>query len=255
MDNKKAISDWHIRFKQQARWTSAIRSFIFNAIDIHQATRILDVGCGTGAIESELVSRHSFFVHGLDINGQYLSYAKDTGASAIYTQADAYHTPYETGIFDACICHFFLLWIANPVPVLNEIKRITRPGGKIIAIAEPDYGGRIDYPPDLEVIGRLQVNSLREQGADPQIGRKLPALFHRAGLIDVTSGLLGGQWTKQSHGNEWLEEWQMIEYDFNLLPDPHVDIDQLKVIDAEAIKSGEKVLYVPTFYAWGTVPQ
>jgi len=255
MDNKKAISDWHNRFKQQARWTSAIRSFIFNAIDIHQATRILDVGCGTGAIESEIVSRYSFCVHGLDINGQYLSYAKDTGTSAIYTQADAYHTPYETGIFDACICHFFLLWIANPAPVLNEIKRITKPGGKIVAIAEPDYGGRIDYPPDLEVIGRLQVNSLREQGADPQIGRKLPALFHRAGLIDVTSGLLGGQWTKSSQGDEWLEEWRMIEYDFNLLPDPHVDIDQLKVIDAEAIKSGEKVLYVPTFYAWGTVPE
>ncbi len=253
MDNKKAITDWHNRFKMQAKWTSTIRSFIFNAIDIHQSTRILDVGCGTGALEADIAPRYSFTLHGLDINGQYLSYAKRTGISAIYTQADAYHTPYETGTFDACFCHFFLLWITNPVQVLTEIKRITRPGGKIAAIAEPDYGGRIDYPPELEVIGKMQANSLRGQGADPQIGRKLSALFHRVELIDVTAGLLGGQWKKPSLGDEWLEEWRMIEYDLNLLPDPHIDIELLKKIDAKAIRSEEKVLYVPTFYAWGTV--
>ena len=254
MDNNKAVSDWQKRFKLQARWTSAIRTFIFNAIDIHQATRILDAGCGTGVLEAEIAPRYNFAIHGLDINGQFLSYAKSSGTSAIYTQADAYHTPYETGIFDACICHYFLLWIANPVEVLNEIKRITRLGGKIIAIAEPDYGGRIDYPPDLEEIGRMQANSLRGQGADPQIGRKLSALFHRVGLIDITTGLLGGQWTKPSQRDEWLAEWQTIEYDLNLLSDPHIDIERLKIIDAEAIRTGEKVLYVPTFYAWGTVP-
>lgn len=254
MGHKQAISYWDNRFKMQAKWTSTIRSFIFKAIDIHQAARILDVGCGTGVIEAEIAPHYSFMIHGLDINGQYLSYAESMGRSANYTQADAYHTPYETGTFDACICHFFLLWITNPVQVLNEIKRITKPGGKIAAIAEPDYGGRIDYPSDLEVIGRMQTNSLREQGADPQIGRKLSALFHQVELIEVTTGLLGGQWTKPARRDEWLDEWQTIEYDLNMLPDPQIDIGRLKAIDTEAIKTGEKVLYVPTFYAWGTKP-
>lgn len=254
MDNRLATSTWHKRFEMQARWTSAIRAFIFSTIDIQQMSRILDVGCGTGALETELESHYSFTIHGLDINGQYLSFAKDKATRAIYTQANAYLTPFEKDIFDTCICHFFLLWIAHPVRVVNEMMRITKPGGKIVAMAEPDYEGRIDYPPDLEVIGKMQANSLRVQGADPQTGRKLSAIFHRAGLVDVTTGLLGGQWRKEAQRDDWLVEWQTIEYDNEQPADHRIDIDQLKKIDADAIKSGEKVLYVPTFYAWGTRP-
>jgi len=254
MDNKITTSEWHKRFEMQARWTSAIRSFIFRTIDIQQMSRILDVGCGTGALESELESRYSFTIHGLDINGQYLSFAKQKAPRAIYTQANAHQTPFEEDIFDTCLCHFFLLWVAHPVRVLQEMVRITKPGGKIVAMAEPDYKGRIDFPPALELIGKMQANSLRVQGADPQIGRKLSAIFHRAGLVDVTTGLLGGQWTKGTQRDDWSVEWQTIDYDIKQLADPHMDIGKLKKIDADAIKSGEKVLYVPTFYAWGTTP-
>ena len=64
----------------------------------------------------------------------------------------------------------------------------------MLACAEPDYGGRIDYPDELSEIGRLQMMSLARQGANPQVGRKLKAILREAGIREVEVGILGGQW-------------------------------------------------------------
>jgi len=75
------------------------------------------------------------------------------------------------------------------------MARITRPGGAVLALAEPDYGGRIDYPIKLAQMGKWQIESLRLQGADPLMGRKLATIFNSAGFDSVETGVLGGQWS------------------------------------------------------------
>ena len=102
--------------------------------------------------------------------------------------------PFAGGQFDSVYCHFTLLWVADPLRVLCEARRPLQTGGWVLALAEPDYGGRIDYPETLAETGRLQAESLRRQGADIQLGRRLRALFHQAGLRNIESGVVSGQW-------------------------------------------------------------
>ena len=88
---------------------------------------------------------------------------------------DAHQLPLADGCFDVCLCHFLLLWVTDPIQVLQEMYRVTRSGGVVMALAEPDYGSRIDYPQELSLLGKWQMDSLEQQGADPFIGRKLRA--------------------------------------------------------------------------------
>jgi SAM-dependent methyltransferase len=161
--------------------------------------------------------------------------------------------PLQTASFDLALCHFVLLWVANPVLVLHEMARVTRPGGSVLALAEPDYAGRIDYPPELECLGSRQRQALEQQGADPAAGRKLAGWFAEAGLAEIEVGILGSQWlAAKSAAQDQLEREVLISD----LQD-WVAEDKIKqLLDAEATsrQQGRRVLFVPTFYAWGRVP-
>jgi hypothetical protein len=80
-------------------------------------------------------------------------------------------------------------------------------------LAEPDYGGRIDYPSIFERIGKLQTDQLQAQGADPFIGRKLPALLSQAGLHNIHTALIGGHWSGPPDPDNWSLEWDVLEDD------------------------------------------
>ena len=140
------------------------------------------MGCGTGAVTARLHSYAQSGVYGLDLNLAYLTLARQNDPGTRFVGGDACQIPCSSGVFDAVVCHYFLLWVSQPETALAEMIRVTRPGGAVIAFAEPDYGGRIDYPPRLAELGRLQTEAMRDQGADPETGRKLSSLFHAARL-------------------------------------------------------------------------
>ena len=48
----------------------------------------------------------------------------------------------------------------NPLQALDEMKRVTRPGGHVLILAEPDYTHRIDFPDELEYLGKFRLNRL-----------------------------------------------------------------------------------------------
>ena len=113
-------------------------------------------------------------------------------------------------------CHFLLLWVQSPQDILKEMKRVVQPGGAVLALAEPDYTGRIDYPPELEPLGRWQAESLRKQGADPDAGRKLRHWFVSAGITPIESGIMAGGWSNSpsprnalSNGLSLNQIWQI----------------------------------------------
>jgi ubiquinone/menaquinone biosynthesis C-methylase UbiE len=245
--------EWHRRFTQQALWTSELRRYIFNQINISENQRILEVGCGTGATLTQLPSTTMFKV-GLDINDQFISLAMRSDRTASFIQGDGHSLPCLTRSFDLTLCHFLLLWITNPVQVVSEMARVTRPGGTVIALAEPDYGGRIDFPNALTQLGQWQTSSLLEQGADPMIGRKLASIFHQAGLESIQSGVLGGQWSGILDWEQWELEWVILESDLGQEPGFSSSLSNLKELDKNAYIRGERILFVPTFYAWGQVP-
>jgi ubiquinone/menaquinone biosynthesis C-methylase UbiE len=245
--------NWHLRFLQQSNWTSPLRQYLIQKFELRQFRFILDVGCGTGILALEFSRLSEAVIVGLDINPKFLRKAVTISAQSNFVQGNAFHLPFPDYTFDLVFCHFVLLWIHDPVLVLKEMKRVTRPDGVVAAFAEPDYGGRIDYPIQLSQLAFSQIKSLKLQGADPETGRKLAAYFHKAGIEDVECGLLGGQWNQAAMMKEWDTEWLVIESDLQKedLVINHQELKQLKKIDLSARQSGERILFVPTFYALG----
>jgi SAM-dependent methyltransferase len=246
--------EWHARFSLQARWTRSLRQYLYPRAGLEHARRVLDVGCGTGALHEELQQGLSLQVHGLDLDPLMLAEAARNYPRSIFSLGDAHALPYADSSFDIVLCHYLLLWVADPLQVLSEMRRVTRPGGALLALAEPDYGGRIDFPPDLDQLGRLQTRALRRQGAQPEMGRRLSALFTSLELEAVEVGVLGAQWSGPLSPAEQESEWAVIRSDLDDIL-PASQLRRLRQLDALTWQSGERVLYVPTFYAWGRAPK
>jgi SAM-dependent methyltransferase len=248
-----SISDWGQRYLQQASWTYPLRQYLYRQVKIQEAKKILDVGCGTGALLTELFDSSGAGIFGVDIDSQALAEAGKNSSHASLVLGDAHSIPYHSNSFDLVLCHFVLLWTKNPAQVIAEMKRVASPGGTIMAIAEPDYPGRIDYPQNLEHLGRLQTEALRRQGAEPALGRRLAGLFSQSGVVDLEAGVLGGQWRYPLSVEESNSEWKILRADLDGFITPQ-EITQYHIDDAAARQKGERMLYVPTFYAWGHKP-
>jgi SAM-dependent methyltransferase len=249
-------SDWHARFRQQARWTAEIRQHIFDRLEIPSRSKVLEVGCGTGALLDEFVTNPDTSTYGLDLNREFLQYARQNHPlEGRLIQSDGHFLPYRDDIFSITFCHFLLMWVTDPSRIIDEMVRVTIPGGAVLALAEPDYGGRIDYPAELTRLGSWQREALSHQGADPLMGRKLVSLFSSPKLIDVEAGVLGGQWSGQPALDVIESEWKTLISDLQSL-DIEVtseEINTLKNLDDKAWELGSRVLFVPTFYCLGRV--
>ncbi len=245
------VADWHNRFKQQARWTEPVRRFLFKQVELENVNKILEVGCGTGAIVAELSVQTGGQVFGIDLNADFLRHAAKNRSYHL-TCADVFRLPFPDQSFEIVCCHYFLLWIADPGLALREMKRVAKPGGFILALAEPDFGGRIDYPDAMGRLGRLQIQALKKQGADPFAGRKIKGLFHQTGLKNVQAGVLGGQWNDIQDPSGDQTEWDILRADLQGMID-ETEFNKLKEVEKEAHRNGERILYVPTFYALGQV--
>ena len=246
------LATWHARFRQQAGWTRELRQTLLRRSGMAQARSVLEVGAATGALTGELSLDWQARVVGLDLEWTRLAYARLRDPRTCFTQADAHSLPYRSGSFDLSVCHFLLLWVRDPAGTVTEMRRVTRPGGFVLALAEPDYGSRIDFPNSLAEIGRAQRTALIEQGANPDVGRELGRLFVLAGLGEVEVGVLGAQWAGPPSRTEFEMEWSVLEDDLQASLAPEVR-ERLRMLDWTARERGERVLYVPTFYAIGRV--
>jgi len=251
-------ADWHKRFSQQAQWTSNTRNYLFGLAGVFESNYVLDVGCGTGALTRQLSQSGVQHPVGIDINTQFLELATTQDQNGEFFIADAHSIPFNQNTFDCSFCHYVLMWVSDPFAMLKQMKRVTKPGAAVLALAEPDYGGRIDYPQQLELINQWQSEALLHQGADPYFGRKLKGLFHQAGLVEIQVGVIGAQWEAAPSRQELLSEWSIIQHDLSTLNKEKSEISKIseaiKEIDLKAWDTGERILYVPTFYALGRVP-
>lgn len=171
---------------QQAEWLASARGRMLRQVGIARRKRVLDLGAGYGAVTGELVRRARGPVVALDCTVEALreSVAAYTGASR--TGGDARRLPFADAVFDLIFTQLTLLWIQPVARALDEIHRVLCPGGVLVAL-EPDYGGMIEYPPEIAT-RELWLSALERTGADPLIGRALPGLLAARGFT-VTVGL------------------------------------------------------------------
>jgi SAM-dependent methyltransferase len=182
----------------------------------------------------------------VDLDPSMVDFARARKGQAEYRLGDAHQLPFDDGWFDIVTCHFVLMWCRNASRAVQEMVRVTKPGGTVLVCAEPDYGGRIDHP-DLP-LRQWQSEALRREGADPCTGRKLRALLALPGLRHVAVGVMSGLWDAPTLRGEFEAEWGLWERSFAGLVAPR-ELATVKAADLEAIERGERLAYLPVFYA------
>ncbi len=170
---------------RQAEWLAPARAHLLRQVHIARRRRILDLGTGYGAIVPELVRRAGGCVVALDCEiGALLVARPFEGAGRV--AADGRELPFADGTFDLIFTQLALLWMSPLAIVIAELWRALMPGGVVVAL-EPDYGGMIEYPPDIATRD-LWLTGLERAGADPYTGRRLPGALAQQGF-DVGVGL------------------------------------------------------------------
>jgi SAM-dependent methyltransferase len=246
-------SFWHQRYLTQATWTATLRLQAYDQAEMAKARRVLEVGSGTGVILGELAQRTPAQRVGIDIDPPVILFAHRQDPGAHLAVADGSRQPFPASAFDIVVCHFLLLWTADPGAVVREMRRVVRPGGWVLCLAEPDYGGRIDHPPPLVELGQRQTQGLRAQGADPTIGRTVKALLVETGLKPVRSGVLGAEWTTPPAREAIESEWEMLLHDLRDTVPP-AELRAWRRQDLEDWNADCRILYVPTFFALAVKP-
>jgi ubiquinone/menaquinone biosynthesis C-methylase UbiE len=246
--NEPTLSDWHAQFQRQARWTQASRNQLYRRANLLRAERVLDVGCGTGVLTEELARRSRGAVTGLDIDPAMVAFARQQGdgnAPVHYEEGDALDLPYPNAHFDVVTCHFVLLWVQDAARAVHEMARVTQRGGYVLICAEPDYGGRVDWP-ELP-IREWQIAGLRRQGAEPTIGRRLRLLLVAAGLrgdVDVLPSL----WDAAALRESYDQEWAWLAHDVGQTVEA-AEFARVKAQARTAVNAGTRLIFLPIFYA------
>lgn len=99
--------------------------------------RVLDVGCGSGNLLVNLKNL-GWEVYGIDPSPIAVNVARSRGLDNIY-QGELNELKLNENFFDVIILFHVFEHIPNPETVLLEIKRILKPGGRLI-IGVPNFG-------------------------------------------------------------------------------------------------------------------
>lgn len=90
--------------------------------------RVLDVGCGTGWFTRRLARLRDMEVSGVDIDAEWLDYARSRDSCARYVQADALALPFADNRFDAVLSIAALCFTSDWQRAIAEIVRVS--GGR-----------------------------------------------------------------------------------------------------------------------------
>jgi len=101
-------------------------------------------------------------------------------------RGDAHQLAFPDGSFDLVYARYVLEHVAAPERVLGEMRRVTRPGGRVAACENDISLLRLDPPCSTveEVLVAFQRYQ-KELGGDGLIGRRLYRLFHQVGFVQI----------------------------------------------------------------------
>lgn len=241
------LNEWHARFCEQAGWGASLRAYIYDKVGLPRWRRLIDIGCGTGALLNDFRDHPALDVYGMDLDYTRVRFAGKNSDRGIFCAGNGLHLPFVDACFDGGICHYLLLWTADPVGVLREMRRVTRADGWVLALAEPDHGARVDWPAEFMDLGARQTAALAGQGADVFAGRKVSGWFQQAGLEVVETGVMGGQWHPAERQTAALE-WEVLADDLGFSEE---EVSYWIGKEETTRRCGERVLFVPVFYVLG----
>jgi ubiquinone/menaquinone biosynthesis C-methylase UbiE len=128
---------------------------VCDAALVGEGQRVLDVACGTGVVAREAQARvgPAGSVVGLDVNDGMLAVARRVAPTVEWRQGRAEALPFEDGAFDAALCQYGLMFFEDRVRALEEMARVTRPGGRTVAAV---WAALPETPGYLAMVGLLE---------------------------------------------------------------------------------------------------
>ncbi len=187
------------------RYSEPLAVLFADLAQVRNGQRALDVGCGAGALTSELADRlGASAVSAVDPAQTFPPAVRRRCPGAGVVRGAAERLPFGDGVFDAALAQLVVHFMTRPVAGLREMARVTRPGGVVAACVWDHAGSK----------GPLAAfwRSVREldPGADDESGRAgvreghLAELFGQAGLT-VTSATALTVRVRYATFGEWWE--------------------------------------------------
>lgn len=148
--------------------------------------RVLDVGCGPGALTTELVRRlGAAAVTAVDPSEPFVAAAQERHPGVDVRRASAEHLPFPDQEFDAALAQLVVHFMADPVAGLREMARVTRTGGVVAACVWDHAGGQGPLSVYWEAARELDPEVEGESGLAGARGGHLTELFEAAGLHEI----------------------------------------------------------------------
>jgi ubiquinone/menaquinone biosynthesis C-methylase UbiE len=164
---------------------------LLGPVGVAEGETILDFGCGPGYVAVQLarLGGPGSHVHAVDVNADFVRRAREVAAEAgCASRVSVHHSTDETiplpdASVDRAYCKNVLEYVPDLDAVLAEVVRVLRPGGTLVA-SDSDFGFVVIEPLTPDEVREL-FDAAAPAFKEPNVGRKLPAAFRRAGLAEV----------------------------------------------------------------------
>src|SRR5690349_16755605 len=208
------------------RWRTAENSAAYLLPRLKSGDTVLDIGCGPGTITGDLaILVTPGRVTALEVTAPALDLARAEigrrGLSTVdFAVGDVHALDFPDASFDVVHAHQVLQHVGDPVAALREMRRVTRPGG-LVAVRDSDYAAFTWFPvlPELDEWLDLYRRVARDNGGEPDAGRRLLSWARAAGFTDVTAtasvwcfanpedrAWWGGMWADRILGSAMAEQ-------------------------------------------------
>jgi len=125
------------------RYSTHLAGALIEFVGIEPKSKVLDVGCGPGALSAALVGRvGASNVYAVDPSQPFVEACRQRlpGVNAIVASAES--LPFPDGEFDAALAQLVVNFMSDPEAGVREMARTTRAGGTVAACVW-DYGGEM----------------------------------------------------------------------------------------------------------------
>jgi SAM-dependent methyltransferase len=200
-------ADAYDRF--MGRYSVPLASAFSDFAGIASGVRVLDVGCGPGALTAELVRRvGAERVAAVEPSPSFVEAARQRQPDVDVRQAPAEDLPFGDDGFDGALAQLVVHFMADPVAGLREMRRVVRPNG-VVAACVWDHGGGTG-PSSLlwRVAKQLDADAPDEDRLPGSTSGDLTDLCERVGLRDVHEELIAVT-VEHPDFDEWWEPYTL----------------------------------------------
>jgi SAM-dependent methyltransferase len=154
-------------------------------VELPANARLLEVGCGSGAITRVLAERAGIAaIVAVDPSPVFLAKACELAAGyrhVAFQLGDVRALEFEEGVFDGAVAHTCLTHVPGPDQALRELFRVLRPGGTL-AVFDGDYASTTLACGDGDPLQSCADAAMAALVNDRWLARRLPALVRGAGF-------------------------------------------------------------------------